>query len=171
MGAGGGLLLGGKTNIYIYIYVFYAPGAFGSMETVLAEAVLANIGVCSWFCTEGLRNSISVCSCTAAESAGGLFEAANQSRLVMCHATGAVHGGMRGRVHQHHRRWQISEIGPKRDAIHHHLLEAISETANVLELRQMFLHTTRSGWWWCIKPLFRIGAVASTRPSDWGDPS
>ena len=44
----------------------------------------------------------------------------------------------------------------KRDAIHHHLLEATSETTNVLELRQQLLYTTPSGWWWwCIKSLFR----------------
>ena len=36
----------------------------------------------------------------------------------------------------------------KRDSIHHHLLEATSETANVLELRQKLLYTTLSGWWW-----------------------
>ena len=45
----------------------------------------------------------------------------------------------------------------KRDSIHHHLLEAISETANVLELRQKLLCTTPSGWWWwwCRKSFFR----------------
>ena len=46
----------------------------------------------------------------------------------------------------------------KRDSIHHHLLEAISETAKVLELRQKFLYTTPSGWWWWwwwIKSFFR----------------
>ena len=44
------------------------------------------------------------------------------------------------------------EPGPgKRDSIHHHLLGAISETADVLELRQKLLYTTPSGWWWwCI---------------------
>ena len=35
----------------------------------------------------------------------------------------------------------------KRDPIHHHLLETISEAANVLELRQKLLYTTPSGWW------------------------
>ena len=39
----------------------------------------------------------------------------------------------------------------KTDSIHHHLLEVISETANVLESRQTFLYTTPSGWWWCIE--------------------
>ena len=39
--------------------------------------------------------------------------------------------------------------------MHHHLLEAISETANVLELRQKLLYTTPSGWWWCMKLIFR----------------
>ena len=33
----------------------------------------------------------------------------------------------------------------KRDSTHHHLLEAISETAKVLELRQKLLYTTPSG--------------------------
>ena len=45
----------------------------------------------------------------------------------------------------------------KRDSLHHHLLEAVSETANGLELRQKLLYTTPSEWWWrwCIKSLFR----------------
>ena len=43
----------------------------------------------------------------------------------------------------------------KRDSIHHHLLEAIPETANVLELRQKLLYTTPSGWWLCIESVFR----------------
>ena len=46
----------------------------GSMETVLAETVLANIAVYSWWCTEGLRNFISICNCMAAESAIGLID-------------------------------------------------------------------------------------------------
>ena len=36
----------------------------------------------------------------------------------------------------------------KKDSIHHHLLEAVSKTANVLELRQKLLYTTPSRWWW-----------------------
>ena len=44
----------------------------------------------------------------------------------------------------------------KRDSIHHHLLEALSETAHVLELKQIPLCTTPSGWWWCLKSLFRL---------------
>ena len=40
----------------------------------------------------------------------------------------------------------------------HHLLDAISETANVQELRQKLLHTTPSGWWWRIESLFRVTA-------------
>ena len=45
----------------------------------------------------------------------------------------------------------------KRDSLHHHLLEAVSETANVLELRQKLLYTTPSGWWWwCIESVFRV---------------
>ena len=47
----------------------------------------------------------------------------------------------------------------KGDSIHHHLLEAVSETANVLELRQKLLYTTPSGWWWCIKSVFRYFIV------------
>ena len=45
----------------------------------------------------------------------------------------------------------------KRDSIHHHLLEAISETANVLELKQKLLYTIPFGWWWwwCIKSFLR----------------
>ena len=43
----------------------------------------------------------------------------------------------------------------KRDSIHHHLLETVSKTANVLELRQKLPYTTPSGWWWCIKSFFR----------------
>ena len=43
----------------------------------------------------------------------------------------------------------------KRDSVHHHLLEAISETANVPELRQKLLYTTPSGCWRCIKSLLR----------------
>ena len=34
----------------------------------------------------------------------------------------------------------------KRDSVHHHLLEAISETATVLELRRKLLYATPSGW-------------------------
>ena len=41
----------------------------------------------------------------------------------------------------------------KIDSIHHHLLEAVSETTNVLELRQQLLYTPSR--WWCIKSLFR----------------
>ena len=33
----------------------------------------------------------------------------------------------------------------ERCSVHHHLLEAISETANVLEFEQKLLHTTPSG--------------------------
>ena len=40
-------------------------------------------------------------------------------------------------------------------SIHHHLQEAISETANVLELRQKLPYTTPSGWRWCTKSLLR----------------
>ena len=43
----------------------------------------------------------------------------------------------------------------KRDSKHHHLLEAISETAKVLELRHKLLYTTPSGWSWCIESVFR----------------
>ena len=44
----------------------------------------------------------------------------------------------------------------RRDSRHHHLLEAMSGTANVLALRQRLLYTTPSGWWWwCIESLFR----------------
>ena len=53
----------------------------------------------------------------------------------------------------------------KRDSIHHHLLEAVSETADVLESRQKPLCTTPSGWWWwwwwCIESFFR-----ATRPCE-----
>ena len=42
----------------------------------------------------------------------------------------------------------------KTDSIHHHLLEAISETATVLEFRQGFLYTPPSGWWWCLESVF-----------------
>ena len=50
----------------------------------------------------------------------------------------------------------------KRDSIHRHLLEAVSETANVLELRQKLLYTTPSGWWWwwCIESVLRRYLVA-----------
>ena len=45
-------------------------------------------------------------------------------------------------------------------SIRHHLLEAISETANVLELRQKLLYTTPSEWWWwCIKSVFRMPEI------------
>ena len=57
-------------------------------------------------------------------------------------------------------------ITGKRDSIHHHLLETISETANVLELKQKLLYTIPSGWWWwwwwwlwwwwCIESVFRM---------------
>ena len=36
----------------------------------------------------------------------------------------------------------------KIDSIHHHLLQTISETATVLELKQKLLYTTSSEWWW-----------------------
>ena len=49
---------------------------------------------------------------------------------------------------------QKNKVG-KRDSILHHLLETISETASVLELRQKLLYTTPSGWWWCIESVFR----------------
>ena len=49
-------------------------------------------------------------------------------------------------------------ISGKRDSIHHHLLETISETAHVLELRQKLLCATPSGWWRCIESVFRISA-------------
>ena len=49
---------------------------------MLAETMLANIAVSSWWRTEGLQNSISICNCMAAESVSGLIEAANQRRLV-----------------------------------------------------------------------------------------
>ena len=39
------------------------------MEMVLAETMLANIAVYSWWCTEGLQMLISLCNCMAAESA------------------------------------------------------------------------------------------------------
>ena len=51
-----------------------------------------------------------------------------------------------------------AELVPgKTDSIHHELLEAIHETATVLELRQTLLYTTPSGWWWwwCLKSVFR----------------
>ena len=53
----------------------------------------------------------------------------------------------------------ISIITGKRDSTHHQLLEAISESGNMLELRQRLLYTTPSGWWWwwwCIESVFRI---------------
>ena len=39
----------------------------------------------------------------------------------------------------------------------HHILEAISETATVLESGQKLLYTAPSGWWWwwCIDSVFR----------------
>ena len=46
------------------------------------EVVLAKKAVYSWWCTEGLQTSISICNCMAAESASGLIETANRSRLV-----------------------------------------------------------------------------------------
>ena len=60
-----------------------------------------------------------------------------------------------------HPRTEISEqtskpgstVG-KRDSIHNDLLEAISETANVFELRQKLLYTTPSRWLCCMKSLF-----------------
>ena len=43
----------------------------------------------------------------------------------------------------------------KRDSIHYHLLEAISETATVLKLRQKLLYSTPSGLGGGIKSFFR----------------
>ena len=48
-----------------------------------------------------------------------------------------------------------------REILYHHLLEAISETATVLELRQQLLYTTPSGWWRCIRSLFRTIVIWS----------
>ena len=50
----------------------------------------------------------------------------------------------------------------KRDSINCHLLDAISETATVHELRQQLLYTTPSRGWWCLEPLFRT-KIASQR--------
>ena len=47
-------------------------------------------------------------------------------------------------------------VNGKRDPVHHRLLETISETATVLELKQQLLYTTPSGWWWRIESVFRI---------------
>ena len=47
-------------------------------------------------------------------------------------------------------------LGTRDDSKHHHLLEAVSENANVLELRQQLLHTASSGWWWCIEWVFQL---------------
>ena len=46
----------------------------------------------------------------------------------------------------------------KRDAIHHHLPEAVSETATVLESRQLLPYTTLSGWWWwwCVESVLQL---------------
>ena len=54
--------------------------------------------------------------------------------------------------------WDFYCLSGKRASIHRHPLEAISETATVLELRQRILYTTPSGWWWwwCLKSLFRV---------------
>ena len=41
----------------------------------------------------------------------------------------------------------------RKDSVHRPLLEAISETANVLELRQKFLHTTPV---WVVAVVYRI---------------
>ena len=57
---------------------------------------------------------------------------------------------------------QAGNISGKRDSIHHHLPDAISETANVLELRQKLLYTTPSGWWGCIESVFRISQTSSS---------
>ena len=55
------------------------------------------------------------------------------------------------------RKIPTTKVIGKRDSIHHHLLEAVSETANVLESRQKLLYTTPSGWWWrCIEPVFPV---------------
>ena len=51
--------------------------------------------------------------------------------------------------------WRYAVQDGKRDSIHHHLLEAVSESANVPELRQKLLYTTPSGLWWCINSVFR----------------
>ena len=42
-----------------------------------------------------------------------------------------------------------------RDSIHHHLQEAIFETATVPESRRKLLYSTPSGWWWCTESVFR----------------
>ena len=44
----GGMLRGREANL----------PCLGSMETVLAETVFANMAVYSWWCTEGLQNHI-----------------------------------------------------------------------------------------------------------------
>ena len=62
-----------------------------------------------------------------------------------------------GRPLQHHPRARgVRAVPGKRDSIHRHLLEVISETATVPELRQKLLYTTPSGWWWCIESVSRV---------------
>ena len=65
-------------------------------------------------------------------------------------AGGGAAGIPRGGRRDHH----LHGLGlGKRDSIHHHLLEPISETANVVESKRKLLYTTPSGWWWCIHPV------------------
>ena len=56
----------------------------------------------------------------------------------------------------------VLKHGGKIDSIHHHLQDASSETANVLELKQKLLYTTPARW--CTKSLFRHGNCLQKEP-------
>ena len=95
-----------------------------------------------------LVGRLAVARCTRAGSEGGRVMYARDRR----------EGGSGRRSGEVEVQARCGNDNGKRDSIHHHLLETISETANALELRQQLLHTTPSGWWG-IKSLFRDEGV------------
>ena len=73
-----------------------------------------------------------------------------------CSGSGSGNGRCRSRGGGGHGRGHASGNIGKRDSMHHPLLETVSETASVLELRQRLLYTTPYGWWWwCIELVLR----------------